>query len=164
MSSRSSVIFVGAACIGVVVAVGLGLAVIGSPANIRLERLDNTRSQSLQAIAFAMRNYRRSHGALPETLDKLQDDFSASTSNLRDPETGALYEYRTLNNSSYEICAQFSTVSDGTTRTFGNPMFWKHPGGRHCFTLDETTSMGDAGSIVKYGFINAPEVTNKQFK
>jgi hypothetical protein len=102
-----------------------------------------------------MRNYRRSHDALPERLERLQEDFAVSTSNLRDPETGTLYEYRILTETSYELCAQFSTASDGTARAFGNPMFWTHAEGRHCFAVDETTSDLELGGGV--GFVTIPQ-------
>ena len=150
MTTRASALFAGVAGLVIVIAVAGGLAVIGSPGSIRLQRLDDARSQNLLSIANAIRGYRLSHQALPERLEQLQQD-SFINIRLQDVETGAPVEYRVINALSYELCAQFATVSDGKTRPGGSRRFWQHPEGRHCFTIE---SNGPDGA----------EVTNRIFR
>ncbi|MGH7741899.1 MAG: hypothetical protein ACRENS_07750, partial [Candidatus Eiseniibacteriota bacterium] len=54
---------------------------------------------------------------------------------LRDPNTGAPYEYTRVDSVSYRLCAKFA-VQDSVAQTYetpGNPHFWRHPAGHHCF-------------------------------
>ena len=143
MRTRSSAVFVGVASLGILIAVAAGLAVIGTPGNIRLQRLDDTRSQNLRTIANAIQGYHQRHGALPERLEQVQQDAFLNV-RLEDVETGTPYEYRALDASAYELCAQFSTASDEADGALGNSVFWKHASGRHCFTLQATTRYGPA--------------------
>ena len=46
-------------------------------------------------------------------------------------ETGEPYEYRVLGPSKYELCATFSMARDAD-----HGVFWNHPAGRHCWTID----------------------------
>jgi hypothetical protein len=58
-------------------------------------------------------------------------------SQLSDPETGMLYEYRAKSGTAYELCAVFSAPQeeDQVRQT----QFWYHVAGRTCFTLDAAT-------------------------
>lgn len=137
---RPAILFAGAFASVVLVAVAVGLMVIGSPADIRQERLDNVRSQDLQNLANAVRLYRTRHGAFPDRLERISEDGSPLFARFRDAESGTPYEYKVVNSTSYELCAQFSTVSDSARRPFGNSIFWTHPRGRHCFSVMDASA------------------------
>jgi hypothetical protein len=131
---NSSTVFVTAASISILIAVATGLATIGPPADIRLQRLDDVRSQDLQNIANTIRAYRLSHESVPDRLESIKAG-GLGYPRLTDIETGSTYGYRAIDASSYELCARFGTVSDETRRPFGDSIFWKHSSGNHCFTI-----------------------------
>jgi hypothetical protein len=51
--------------------------------------------------------------------------------NLRDPETNEPYTYTVQNESTFELCATFTRP-----REYTSGVFWNHPAGRHCFTIN----------------------------
>ncbi|MFQ5962604.1 MAG: hypothetical protein ACE5MG_14540, partial [Candidatus Methylomirabilales bacterium] len=51
--------------------------------------------------------------------------------NLTDPETGQRYVYTVKDETRYELCTTFSLARDSDVE-----VFWNHPPGRHCFTVD----------------------------
>jgi hypothetical protein len=116
----------------VLITIAAGWAVIGPPATIRLQRLDDGRSGDLERIASTIRLYQSSHKTLPEGLERLQEEAYLGLS-LKDAETGAPYEFRRVDASSYELCATFSLASDGGPGPV--QFFRKHPRGRYCFMV-----------------------------
>ncbi len=121
-----SAVFLTAATLVALVAVGAGLSVLGTPAAQRERALDRARLQDLRRIAVAVERYFDRHGALPPDLDALgrQADLRLD---LHDPETGKPYVYRPLGDTSYEICAHFSAAHDDGTGA------WAHGAGLQCF-------------------------------
>jgi len=124
-----SLLFVTAAAVLVAAAIAAGFAVIGSPEQVRRERLDNQRVADLRRIATAITNYQRRHHALPPTLEELGRDGEVSL-HLADAETGAPYGYRAESAAAYELCAAFDTARDERGEA-ERP--WNHAAGRHCF-------------------------------
>jgi len=60
--------------IGVVVlAVGYGIFLVGSPATQRALQFDQRRTSDMQQISFAIDEYWARNQKLPETLEELQD-------------------------------------------------------------------------------------------
>jgi hypothetical protein len=114
----------------VVVAVVAGLFIIGSPAEERARRLDETRLSNLQRIRYAVDAYSKSHARLPGTLAELLQD-PATGAVTRDPITRQEYGYRALSERAYQVCADFDRESlpdiDNT--------FWSHGRGRKCFEI-----------------------------
>jgi len=119
-----------------------GFIIVGSPETARLRRLDAERIEELQAIHNAIQNLcveweekkAKMKGALPESLPQLAKQVSETgfyELDLLDPVTGETYEYRVVNETEYELCADFDTALDRKT-----DMFWNHPAGHHCFKFD----------------------------
>jgi type II secretory pathway pseudopilin PulG len=124
----------------VVAAVAGGLFLAGSPATRRARRLDDL-------LSAAIDQYRREHGSLPADLDAL-DRSPRTTAKLTDPETGVRYEYRMLepasDHPSYQLCASFGAETGegkgGRHGSDGRSDFWRHHGGRQCFTIEADQS------------------------
>ncbi len=122
----------------VIVAVVWGVAVAGTPGAARLQRLDQQRLEDLQTIFREVQSLCRDPDikdelkrALPQTLDELAVLARAERINLTDPVTGQRYEYTVQDGTTYELCATFSLERDSDVE-----VFWNHPSGRHCFTVD----------------------------
>ncbi len=74
----------------------------------------------------------RGHLRLPDSLGELVADPRAQVS-IEDPDTEQEYEYRILDEDSYELCAVFALAS--ITNNRARDAFWLHDAGRHCFSL-----------------------------
>jgi hypothetical protein len=127
-------IFIAAVVFLVAGAVAGGIVMIGSPAKERMRQLDLRRVDNLNSIAAAVDLYWTRHKSLPASIDDLSKEpgILIKTS---DPETGRPYEYRTLEEKKYELCAYFTndTVKDLDT---SDKNFWSHGKGRQCFQLN----------------------------
>jgi hypothetical protein len=130
--------------IGVLIA---GLVVIGSPQKQRQRQFDARRVKDLQSIARAVDRYWTRHKELPGDLDVLgvEPDLHVT---IRDPETDDIYEYRITGESSFELCAVFTTTLSEETVTHHHHQsrggIWFHPASRHCFTLEVENSAPDS--------------------
>ena len=116
--------------------IAYALTLTGSPGSQRETRLDERRVTDLSSIAANIDLYWESNEGLPDGLEDMAGpDYYISSVN--DPETGVRYEYRILEEPSYELCAIFSTDTIGADR--GSRAFsernWEHQRGRHCFEL-----------------------------
>jgi len=123
-----------------------GFVLVGSPISARLRRFDDQRLEDLQAIEREVeqlcveREFREGRmrktwkAPLPTTLDEVAEKTRGTrytTLDVTDPETGAAYEYKVTGQTTYELCATF-----GLVREYKTDMFWNHPAGPHCFTID----------------------------
>lgn len=134
-----------AAAVLVLISIVSGFFIIGSPAQVRLQRFDSQKVSDLQNIQWQIINYYQTKGALPANLEALKDPIS---NNMipQDPETNADYGYRvTTAPYSFELCATFNTDS---TRDLPNPSIartypgdmgvegenWAHAVGEKCFS------------------------------
>lgn len=99
----------------------LGFAAVGSPEVARNRTFDARRASDLSELANCINGYAQNFSLLPNTLSDLgkSTDFGYCPQ-LRDPETGASYEYHVLKNfvspqdgseAEFELCAVFSTES-----------------------------------------------------
>jgi len=138
MTLRIHVAFAVAASVVVAFAVGWGFFLVGSPATRRLERFDERRLQDLQTIAREIQSMVENpnkKGTLKESLPRTLEDAARRARderlNPRDPETGDPYVYRIKNESTYELCATFARKRDSDSG-----VFWNHPAGTHCFTIN----------------------------
>jgi hypothetical protein len=123
---------------GVLLAVGIAVAVLDSPAEERRRRIDARRVGDLGAIAEEIDAYWTEKDALPPDLDALAA-WRELDLQLTDPETGLPYRYRTTGPDAYELCATFATVStshDQYQYYYRDSSFWHHPAGDHCFQLE----------------------------
>ncbi len=116
-----------AATVAVVAASIAGFLVLGSPSRQRQLQSDRARVRDFRRISRDLgRRWRASQEAgespvLPETL---RGDW-------RDPLTGDPYEYQRLDDTHYELCADFALQSPEPTNALDRN--WQHPAGRHCF-------------------------------
>lgn len=151
-------IFVGAIVAAVAVTVVAGLYLAGSPNTERLRQFDGQRLSHLQTIAAAVDAYYERNVKLPASLAELSagPDFVSGKpgyflDTTVDPATRAPYEYRTVSEDVYELCAAFDLTSEeiaagDPSRVAYAPMpaaypytvssDWTHPAGRHCYSLN----------------------------
>jgi hypothetical protein len=130
----------------VVVSIIVGFFIIGTPGDQRNRRFDEQRIYDLQALQSQIINYWIQKDKLPGELSLLRDDISGFIVPT-DPGTKGDYEYRIINDLSFEICATFQHVSDDRDKTgkFAETMprglyqqNWSHNAERTCFerTID----------------------------
>lgn len=134
----------------VIAAVAVSLFLIDGPETLRGKRLDAQRVGDLKQIAQALDCYwtKERKAGLPGDLSALRAANESFESNavskpfcvperFTDPLTDEPYEYRPLDDRTYELCAEFAHEGDGSRRAYsGRPATtaeWHHPAGFHCF-------------------------------
>lgn len=122
---------VGLAIAVVVIALVSGVIVLGPPSEERARRLDDRRVEDLRGIALALDLYWSRHQRLPTSLDELSRESGVSISSS-DPGTTQLYDYRVLDDTTYELCAHFQRDSSEPSQRVSES-FWYHGAGRRCF-------------------------------
>ena len=131
-------VLLAAVVVALVVSVGYGIYLVGSPSAIRSIRLDETRVRDLENISWAVNEYWRTRETLPQTLEDVRD-VEIHIRSATDPVTEERYEYRPLSGPSYELCAVFDTDSSEhrreSSRSFSDSR-WDHGEGRQCFELE----------------------------
>ena len=85
MAPRTVVAGIGVAV--VLLAIVIGLAVVGSPADERARRLDERRVRALQGFAGAVDEYWRVRGRVPQSIAELMRDPRV-IADTKDPATG----------------------------------------------------------------------------
>jgi hypothetical protein len=117
----------------IVIALGLGFAVIGSPARQRAISLDDQRLTRVVAIARDINLMWDRHKGAKFTLPRSLDKVLAVGVEVTDPATGQLFEYFPQKGTSYRLCANFDA-----SRTFQSPgqTAWDHPAGHYCYSID----------------------------
>jgi hypothetical protein len=122
---------------------GFGLVVgfieLGSPATQRVAAEDGRRLYDLSMVAVTIHQKWLQlvprEVVPPATLAELKGKGSAWLS-ITDPVTGQPYEYRRLEGSRYEICADFARQAPADI-----PGRWQHGAGRACFVLDASENV-----------------------
>ena len=122
----------------VIVAVVWGAVLVGWPGTTRLGRFDQQRLHDLETIFREIQWLCRDPDIkdklkrpLPATLDELAVLARRERINLTDPQTRQRYVYTVKDPTTYELCATFSLERDSDVK-----VFWNHPSGRHCFTVN----------------------------
>ncbi len=138
MTKRIHLIFSVVASIVVIATIAWGAVLVGSPQTIRVQRFDQQRLDDLQTIYREIQSLchdpdikDKLKRPLPETIDELVDDARYQRINLFDPETGQPYVYTVEGETKYKLCATFAMERDWDAQ-----VFWNHPAGKHCFTVD----------------------------
>jgi hypothetical protein len=129
MSVSARGVVAGAAIAIVVCAIAAGLYVVGRPADERVRRLDQGRTQDLAVVRDAVLRYVDQYKRLPASL---QDLTGLPDAYRLDPVTGRPYEYRATGAATYELCADFDRPVDPQRAQFEDNT-WKHGAGRTCF-------------------------------
>ena len=131
-------IFSVASSVVVVATVVWGAILAGSPGMARLQRFDQQRLSDLQTIFREVQSLchdpdikDKLKRELPGTINELAALARSHRINLVDPETGEPYIYQVKDDTTYELCATFSLERNSDVN-----VFWNHPAGRHCFTVD----------------------------
>lgn len=123
-------IFAGLATTAVLAGTVAGFWVLGTPGQQRLIMADQQRLEDLSAIANTL-YWRRQ-----DQDDYILPDALPSDDRREDPITRELYGYRKIDDSRYQLCANFATDSD--THKLVNQQNWQHPQGDYCFELNLT--------------------------
>lgn len=137
-----------AAGIVVLIAIVSGFFILGSPAEVRLVRLDAQKVSDLQSIQWQVVNYWQQKEKLPASLDELKDPLSGSIIPV-DPQSGESYTYEVTGARSFKLCATFNKEGVGDPYiprpvTMEKPAggigedSWQHGAGEVCFdrTID----------------------------
>lgn len=133
----------------VLVAIIAGFFIVGTPQDARMYRFDQQKVNDLMSIQWQIINYYQQEGELPETLTDLRDPLTGFVLPT-DPQTGESYGYESLQNLTFELCAEFNRESHGLGGETPKPMFdrsfapgfenenWQHGTGEACFerTID----------------------------
>ena len=134
--NRRSVFFVIGSGLIVLVTVGTAFFVLPSPWETRKRRLDDIRVHDLNALNGAIAGYARNNeGRLPAKLSDMQNSNTQQnlSVSLRDPVTGAPYEYFAKDEKNYELCATFESTGPDLSATY--LVSWRHEAGWRCFAL-----------------------------
>ena len=132
-------IFLGFVILAVVLTVGYGIYVVGSPGGQRLLKFDARRVSDLQNISLAIDIYWDLNEELPGALEELQGSRSFFVQSIQDPATQQPYEYRVVDGNEYQLCAVFATDSSQRALEVPRPystQVWDHGTGRTCFDLE----------------------------
>ncbi len=124
------------ATVAVGLAIGAAFLVIGSPAEQRMRRLDERRTEDLQTLSNAVRLYWSRHQRLPASLEEVERDQGENATRW-DPVTREPYEYRIDAPKAYSLCARFDRASLEAGR---QPDTWWHDAGRYCFARASQTN------------------------
>lgn len=119
----------------VLAAIGLGLAVLGSPSDARARRADERRVEHLREWARAIDAYWTANNQLPVSLEEVRRQRAWEHLVLNDPGTGEPYGYQARGAVAYELCATFERASPDTGRPDEDAL-WGHASGPACFTLE----------------------------
>ena len=120
--------------LAVLVAVGAGIYVIGSPGEERAYRIDDRRVADLKTIAAATDLYWTRNTRLPVTLDELAAEPGVTFERV-DPVRGDPYGYTPADSVRYEVCATFDRASRELAMEPREDL-WAHGSGRQCFDLE----------------------------
>ncbi len=133
--SSKNILIASGAIVVVLAAVIVGIILLDSPAQERLRRLDERRIDDLHQLAYGVDIYWTREGHLPASLAELSEE-GRIVRDLADPETGDPYEYRVLDDKTFELCAVFTRDSGTGGRDIPDRSFWLHGPGRQCFKLE----------------------------
>src|SRR3989338_8612861 len=89
-----------------------GFSVLGTPSSQRMLRYDSQKVSDLQNIQWQIVNYWQQKGALPTTLEQLQDPISGFV--IPVDQQSQPYEYKKINNLAFELCATFNKPAQVT--------------------------------------------------
>ena len=140
----ASRIFLFVVILSVVGAVVYAFFLMGSPIKQRALQLDRTRISDLQQISSAINTYWEVNETLPESFGDIQAQQFIYIRSVKDPKTGEEYEYRTLTQDTFELCAVFeldSKEQDVRIRVPFSEEQWQHGAGRVCFERTAQVSL-----------------------
>jgi len=122
----------------VVVFIGYGIILGGTPSQQRAFQFDQRRTSDLQQISYAIDSYWQNNEKLPASFADLKNQQYSYIQSVTDPKTQVAYEYRVIGDKLYELCATFETDSLKTAARFKaqvpySEQSWDHAVGKVCF-------------------------------
>src|SRR3989344_3682341 len=125
----------------VLIFIGCGIVLTGTPGQQRALQFDQRRTSDLQQIASAIQMYWEQQKKLPQGFEDLKQQQFTYIQSVQEPETQAPYEYKVLGEKTYELCAVFATDSSQyEAKTKAPTPFsaeqWNHAKGPVCFTRE----------------------------
>ncbi|MBI4093428.1 hypothetical protein HY417_00535 [Candidatus Kaiserbacteria bacterium] len=123
-----------------------GFFILGSPAEVRLVRLDAQKVSDLQNIQWQIVNFWQQKERLPSSLEEAKDPFNGGVI-PEDPQSGEAYTYEVTSKLSFKLCATFNKEGVGDPY-MARPVIakgggiegdtWQHGAGEVCFdrTID----------------------------
>lgn len=129
----------------VIASIVYAFAIIGSPIQERLRRIDQQKINDLQNIQYQILSYWQKQSQVPKNISDLNDPIYSFTV-PKDPEfrSGKInsdYSYKAIDTNSFELCAVFNTKSEDNTDMKSQPYYgeistdynWSHEIGNQCF-------------------------------
>jgi hypothetical protein len=129
---------VAAAAAVVVASIVVGMILVGSPAEGRLQQLDSARIEDLKGIMVGIDSFWSRNERLPASLEELIADPRVGVK-TQDPGSAAQYDFAPVDEDTFELCATFDLESPAPARP-SSADFWRHGAARQCFELDVDTS------------------------
>jgi len=133
-------IFVAVLCSLVLTLVIITVLVSGTPSEHKAITLDKQRLQAFDTIAIRIKSY-SDDNKLPQSLSQVSSlNSSYSSKILTDPETGKSYDYKLISDTSFQLCAVFSTESykqDKNTLELFAEHNISYKKGYNCFTYHQ---------------------------
>lgn len=141
---RTVTVFFYAALAVVLAAFLLAAFNVESPAQTKNRKIDEAVLSHFSNIRYAINNYYQNNDSrLPENLSQLSRANWPSLDAERDfknPATKEEYEYRTIDEDEYELCAVFLTSNQGGDRSYYPYQDeFPHEAGRQCFKIQAQT-------------------------
>lgn len=135
------------ALICVIAAIIVGFMVIGGPRVQRLAKHDQAKFSAVQSLAYNIRNFYDRSGILPTDLAELAQSNSYGSVKYTDTQTNKPYVYNIIDDTTFEVCAEFNLDSDRTDAfgktpqltTYGdgeeyeNNVWGGYKAGKYCF-------------------------------
>jgi hypothetical protein len=123
------------------------LFVVESPAEVRGMRFDNAVLEDFSQIRSGIETYYQSEKKLPDNFEQLRKDFNfINDDTLKDPENGAAYTYKKLDDKRYELCANFRYSNKEQKNADFDYLKseWPHDAGQQCISQ----KVSELGSII----------------
>lgn len=124
----------------VILSVGTGFAIMGSPTQQREIRLDQEQVQDLSMVQYQVVEYWRQNQALPQSLAVLESDITGFQAPVA-PAGRAPYTYTVQGERTFELCATFAGDSNAYSSRMANESYglsgntsWEYEAGETCFT------------------------------
>lgn len=131
-----SMIYLMAALIITIGALVASFFFVESPKEARARKHDAQVINSFNQIDGGVNTYFADKKTLPEKLEQLSEEsVYLNDATLRDPATGRAYEYKKLDDKSYQLCAEFNTSNknnDNKDLVYNGSDRWPHDAGYQC--------------------------------
>lgn len=137
LNGTSRKVWAGVATLIILCSVIWGFSVLGSPRTQQLLKYDEQKVYDLQYINGQVQNFYANKKVLPKTMDDMMSSADYYISQV-DPQTGKAYEYKKVDDLSYELCAVFNkpSVVEKGREGYTTPVtftYWQHKEGEYCF-------------------------------